>query len=78
MISTQLRQKRQLAGLTLNLVSMVSGIDCCTLSLFERGLVSMSEEKVKRISEAVEDLSAKRLLVANYAAEVGWPMSLRS
>jgi transcriptional regulator with XRE-family HTH domain len=78
MISTKLRQKRQLAGLSLSLVSMVSGIDCATLSLFERGLVSISEEKVKKIIQAIDELGAKRRLIENYTAEVGWPMSLRS
>jgi transcriptional regulator with XRE-family HTH domain len=74
----QVRQRRLIAGISLDLVAQHSGVSRCSLSLVERGLITLPADKLKRISDAINELSAKRLLVANYASEVGWPMPLRS
>jgi hypothetical protein len=73
-----LRPKRLAAGISLDLLKKQTNIDHCTLSLGERLLIPLSTDKIKRISDTIDDLSQKRKLVAAFAAEVGLPtISLR-
>jgi hypothetical protein len=78
MSQENLRPKRLAAGISLDLLGKQTNIDHCTLSLGERLLIPLSTDKIKRISDTIDDLSQKRKLVAAFAAEVGLPtISLR-
>jgi hypothetical protein len=64
-------------SVSLDLLALHSGVDKCSLSLAERLLISLPTQKVKRISETIDDLATKRKLVSKYAESVGWSMTLR-
>lgn len=74
---TEIRQRRMAAGISVDLVSVRSGIDRCTVSLAERGLLAVPQEKIDRIADVIDQLIATKALVREYAITVGWPASAR-
>ena len=75
--ATEIRQRRMRAGIPVDLVSSRSGVDRCTVSLVERGLLSVPDEKMRQIASAVEELAAAKRLVQAYAISVGYPISAK-
>jgi transcriptional regulator with XRE-family HTH domain len=73
----QLRPQRQGAGVSLDMVCLKSGIDRCRLSLAERGLARLSPDQLQRVSGAIDDLGAKKRVINEFAAGIGWPSPAR-
>lgn len=70
----QLRQKRIAAGIAGALLSERAKVDRARLSHIERGYSQPSEAEVKRLTQALDELTTARRKVAEYAAQCGWPM----
>ena len=73
---TELRAKRNAAGIPGSLVCMKAGIARSRLSDIERGYVTATEEEVERIHATLEELARTKRKIAAIAAEEGWPLSL--
>jgi ferredoxin len=74
LIATELRAKRQRAGLTGYVVCRKAGICRSCLSDVERGYIKASEEELTRIDQALEELIQSKQRLMATAAEVGWPV----
>ena len=72
-----LRPQRLSAGVTLDMVCLKSGIDRCRLSLAERGLISLTPTQLQRVSAVIGDLGAKKRVIDEFAAGIGWPSPAR-
>jgi transcriptional regulator with XRE-family HTH domain len=73
-IGTQLRTKRNAAGIAGSLVCIKIGIARSRLSDIERGYVTAPEEEIARIDAALDDLVRAKRKIAAVAAEAGWPL----
>ena len=74
MSPTQLRDRRIAARIPGRLVCARAGIDRSRLSDVERGYVKPTDEEIRRISKALDDLVKARKQVSAVAEVVGWPM----
>lgn len=75
-IGTQLRAKRNAAGIAGSLVCVKAAIARSRLSDIEREYVVPSEEETVRIDTAIDELTRAKRKIAAVAAEEGWPFSV--
>lgn len=73
---TQLRAKRNAAGIAGSLVCVKTGIARSRLSDIERDYVVASEDEIARIDAALDELARAKRKIAAVAEEEGWPFSL--
>ena len=70
----RIRQQRLAAGIPGQVVCGKAGISRGRLSDIEREYVKPREDELRRIEQALEELTRARERVAQVAAEVGWPL----
>ena len=73
MTGSELRLKRQAAGIPSGMLAGRLSIARSKLSDVERGYVPVSDSEGARISAAIDELIEARKAVAEVAARVGWP-----
>ena len=73
---TQIRAKRNAAGIVGLVLCLRAGIARSRLSDIERGYVTPTDDEISRIDAALEDLVRAKAKVAATAAAEGWPVSL--
>jgi transcriptional regulator with XRE-family HTH domain len=73
---TELRNKRNAAGIAGSLVCKKAGVARSRLSDIERGYVFASDDESARIDTALDELTRTKRRIAEVAAEEGWPASL--
>jgi len=73
---TQLRARRNAAGIAGSLVCVKAGIARSRLSDIEREYVAASADELARIDAALDELARAKRKIAAVAAEEGWPLSL--
>lgn len=76
MQATNIRAKRNAAGIAGSLICVKAGIPRSRLSDIERGYVTASEDEVARIDAALDELTRAKRKMAALAAAEGWPSSL--
>ena len=69
-----LRRKRVEAGIVGRLLCRRTNMDRSKLSDIERGYVRPSPAEFARLEQALNELIDAKQKVANFAAEVGWPL----
>ena len=74
MSGKELKQLRQSAEISGQIVCSRAGIARSRLSEIERGYVNPAPSEAKRIADAIESLKHAKQRVAAVAAEVGWPI----
>ena len=75
-VGSQLRARRNAAGIAGSLICVKTGIARSRLSDIERGYVTAAEEEFGRINAALDELVRAKRRIAAIAAEEGWPSSL--
>jgi transcriptional regulator with XRE-family HTH domain len=71
---TQLRAKRNAAGIAGSLVCVKAGIARSRLSDIEREYVAASEEELARTDAALDELIQAKAVIDTVATSLGWPM----
>ena len=75
MNGSEIRRKRQEAGLSGHVVCRKAEIARSRLTEIERGYVQASDAELDRVERALIELAEARRKVMNFAAECGWPVS---
>ena len=74
MTGSQIRQKRLVAGIPGKLLCARANVDRARLCHIERGYIQPSQAELERLTMALDSLIDAKKLVAETAAQHGWPM----
>jgi len=69
-----LRSARVAAEIPASLLAARAKVNRTRLSHIEHGYVQPTEDELRRLSQALEQLIQAKAVVQNAAASVGWPM----
>jgi predicted transcriptional regulator len=69
-----LRSKRLSEEISAHLLARKAGVERARLSFIECGHVQATEDELRRLSAALDDLIAAKHKVQQVAKEVGWPV----
>jgi transcriptional regulator with XRE-family HTH domain len=69
-----LRSKRIAAEISASLLAAKARVNCSRLSNLERGYARPTEEEVRRLNAALDELIQAKSVIDRVAESVGWPM----